>query len=304
MQYYSEEEYGSVARDKNEISKDVWRAIAFEVRSRLDKDWFAWHFPQKCDDGPIYGTNLDDLADKLRGQIPAIAVPLDEFLDAATPPERGEIFELIQFCFRYFVEVAQRSYEYICAHTHLSFVQKVGQIGFREEIETILRRNSLAFTFTPEGQVKRVVSDELAQLMRTSIAPSGDSTMDRLLAEAREKVLEPDPVARRDALMDIWGAWERLKTLYGSGDKKAKTTFMLDVAAGNSSSKLRQYLESDAQQLTKIGNDLFIRHTETDQEELTDEAHIDYLFHRLYAMVDLVLRATRDMKPHPDEDAV
>ena len=302
MRYYSETEYGPAARDKNGISQDVWRAIALEIKSRLDNDWFALRFPEKCGDGPVCGTNLDDLAVKLRGQIPAITVPLDKFLDVATPPETFQIFDLIQFCFRYFVEVAGRSYEYICGHHHFSFVQEVGQIGFREEIETILRRNGLEFTFTPEGQIRRVVSDELAALIRTGVAPSGDPETDGLLADARGKILDPSPDIRRDALKDLWDAWERLKSLYvQDNDLAAGVRVILDAAAGGQSPKFREELERDARALTDAGNAFTIRHSNREQEPLVAEAHVDYLFHRLYAMIDLVLLATRNTNPHTNE---
>lgn len=302
MQYYSEEECDPLARDKNEISKDVWRAIALEIRSRLDNDWFAWHFPQKCADGPVYGTNLDDLAVKLRGQNLAITVPLDEFLDAATPPETLQIFALIRFCFRYFVEVAGRTYEYICGHHHFSFVQEVGQIGFREEIQTILRRNNLAFTFTPEGQIKRVVSEELAASIHTGVAPSGDPETDRLLAGARGKILDMNPSIRRDASKDLGDAWERLKSLYVQGDNlTAGVKVILDAAAGGQSPEFRQELERDATALTDAGNAFTIRHSKKEQEPLVAEAHVDYLFHRLYAMIDLVIWASRNMQSHTDK---
>ena len=54
----------------------------------------------------------------------------------------------------------------------------------------------------------------------------------------------------------------------------------------------RTKLDAEAQELTAIGNTFMIRHTETDKIPISDSAQVDYFFHRMFAMVRLVLRAT------------
>ena len=49
--------------------------------------------------------------------------------------------------------------------------------------------------------------------------------------------------------------------------------------------------EAEAKQLTDIGNAFQIRHSETTQERLHAAAQVDYLFHRLFSLVYLILRA-------------
>ena len=44
--------------------------------------------------------------------------------------------------------------------------------------------------------------------------------------------------------------------------------------------------------LTEIGNGLRIRHSETTQEPVQTLEQIDYLFHRMFSFLRLVLRAT------------
>ena len=51
----------------------------------------------------------------------------------------------------------------------------------------------------------------------------------------------------------------------------------------------RKVLEVEARALTEIGNDFHIRHFETDKTELVYPEHNDYLFHRLFALVHLLL---------------
>ena len=73
-------------------------------------------------------------------------------------------------------------------------------------------------------------------------------------------------------------------------DKKAQVTALLDVTAGSSSPKFREALEREAGELTWIGNNLQIRHSETSQERLAETEHVDHLFHRLLALIQAILR--------------
>ena len=54
----------------------------------------------------------------------------------------------------------------------------------------------------------------------------------------------------------------------------------------------RERLDKEAFELTSIGNSFQIRHTETQQTPLELSEHVDYLFHRLFSMVWLILRTT------------
>jgi len=54
----------------------------------------------------------------------------------------------------------------------------------------------------------------------------------------------------------------------------------------------RDVIENEAKVLTDIGNTFHIRHSETTQTPLQSERHVDYLFHRLFSLIWLVLKAT------------
>ena len=92
---------------------------------------------------------------------------------------------------------------------------------------------------------------------------------------------------RRESLEKLWDAWERLKTVEGGKDKKAQTKNLLDKAA---SAEMRERLEAEALELTEIGNRFMIRHTETDKVPITDLGHVDYLFHRMFSLIELLLK--------------
>ena len=65
---------------------------------------------------------------------------------------------------------------------------------------------------------------------------------------------------------------------------------MLNDAAGTGYPKFRQLLEKEAFELTSIGNNHQIRHTEIWQEKVEQLEHIDYLFHRLFSLIQLILK--------------
>lgn len=138
-----------------------------------------------------------------------------------------------------------------------------------------------------DGETFETLSNELRQAdFRT-----GDAELDKLLESARQKFLAPSEDDHRDALEKLWDAWERLKTVDVS-DKKSGTQKMLDEAAGSNQSKFRDLLEREARSLTDAGNSLRIRHSETVQERLKTSAHVDYMFHRMFALIHLILKTT------------
>jgi hypothetical protein len=77
----------------------------------------------------------------------------------------------------------------------------------------------------------------------------------------------------------------------GAGaDKKAQTKALLDKAAPEPT--FREFLEHEAKELNTIGNAFQIRHSETTQIPLQADAHVDYLFHRLFSLIWMLLRVS------------
>ena len=93
-----------------------------------------------------------------------------------------------------------------------------------------------------------------------------------------------------DGLEKLWDAWERLKTIEDPTDKKNSVTKLLDRAAAEPN--FRQALEREAVALTEIGNKYMIRHSEIGKIQIQTIAQMDYFFHRLFALISLLLRAT------------
>jgi hypothetical protein len=74
------------------------------------------------------------------------------------------------------------------------------------------------------------------------------------------------------------------------GDKKVKVTALLDKTTKGT--RLRAFLETEAKELTAIGNSMRIRHSEATQEKVEKSEEVDYLFHRAFSFIRLILRAT------------
>ena len=82
-----------------------------------------------------------------------------------------------------------------------------------------------------------------------------------------------------------------MKTLEPGKDKKASTRALLDRVTTEPT--FRDRLEQEANQLTDIGNKFMIRHTEKDKVPICESAQVDYLFHRMFSLIHLLLRASR-----------
>jgi hypothetical protein len=134
----------------------------------------------------------------------------------------------------------------------------------------------------------------LRETLSCAIFCTGDARLDTMLEDSRVKFLNTDPAVRRESLERLWDCWERLKSLENPDNKKLSVESLLSKAAHDVA--FRDVLDTEAQALTKIGNSFHIRHTEVTQSAVTESAHIDYLFHRLFCMI-LLLLSKRNASP-------
>jgi hypothetical protein len=137
----------------------------------------------------------------------------------------------------------------------------------------------------------REASPVLSGVLHRDFTPTGDATFDELLDAAIQQFRDPTPATRKAGLEKLWDAWERLKSLEIPGDKKASADAILTSATTDS--VFKELLSEEAKALTKIGNDYQIRHFETGKLELAEVGQVDYLFHRCFAMIWLLMSAIR-----------
>lgn len=290
MSYFSERESGEQPPVNEKISKAAWDGIKVCVDARVKNGFFGCSYPDQCPDGNmIIGTNADGFWKALASRVLGIA----EHRYTDTLPQTFDILDMVEFCWRNIAHPTTGDYHCYETHYHLHFFEdakEAGQKEFREEINDIFRRNQIIYNLTEEGKIERVVYTVLKEELASAHFRTEDQELNGMLEKARQKFLDPREATRREALEALCDAWERLKTLKTTA-KKAGITALLDNAAGSKSPKFRKTLEREAKELTDVGNCLQIRHSESDREKVNQAEHIDYLFHRLFSLIQLILRA-------------
>lgn len=289
--YFSEREKGEISRENEEIGDNAWGGIQALIRARIDDGSFGAEYPKTCPDGAGFtGTNEGAFEQAMRADIPNLQD--QEYQPWNEKPRRTlEALDLIEFCWRCIGKPIRNGYHEFFNHHHLDFNIEAGRDEFRDAINRIFRRNGLAYELTEHGHIERLAPPVLREELASAQFLTSDGELDRMLETARCKFLNTDEAIRREALDSLWDAWERLKTLGDGSDKKTQITSLLDQTAGLSASKFREALEMEANELTRIGNHFQIRHSERNQERLARSQHVDYLFHRLFALIQVILRS-------------
>ena len=214
----------------------------------------------------------------------------DGFLSQREPfaPDTLLILDFIEFIYASVAKPIPGKHHDFFSHHHLTFDQQSGQEKFRATVNRIFSRNGVAFEMLSTGRIVRVLPPVLREDLKRTIFRTGDRTLDNMLDECRAKFSDRNPLVRREALERLWDGWERLKSLADPGDKKRSIKIILDATAAEPS--LRARLEGEATELNSIGNSHLIRHSEVNQVPVIDVDQVDYLFHRLFAMIQLILR--------------
>jgi AbiJ N-terminal domain 4 len=284
--YFSDRQRGPRPRTNETIDAAVWGGIYATVSALLSNGSFGHAFPETCPDGyGVIGHDSRSLELMLKAQHPDMPYPLP--LDQI--PETMAILDFLEFVAASIGKPIEGSFHSFFRHHHLSFDHNEGLREFVNAVNTIFARNGVAYELTNDGEAKRILAAELQQLFATTSFHSGDGETDRLLEEARADFTSPRENVRRGALEKLWDAFERIKTLEPGPDKRAQVTALLDKTAKG---KFRVTLEAEATELTRIGNTFRIRHSETSQEPLAQSGQSDYLFHRMFSFLRLVLTAT------------
>lgn len=295
--YFSDRENGPRARTEHAITPTVWAAISATMQGLLNSGALAQRFPERCPDGQaICGCDESALAASVMAEMPGLDWPLqvtaevsEGFLSQREPfaPSTLLVLDFIEFVYAAVAKPVPGKYHDFFSHHHLTFDQEAGKEEFRATINRLFSRNGLAFEMLTSGRIVRVLPPVLGDDLRRTTFNSGDRTLDVLLEECRVKFSDRSPLVRREALERLWDAWERLKSL-ADPDKKTSVQKMLDAVT--SEPTLRARLEVEAKELTDMGNSHLIRHYEVKQVPVIDVDHVDYLFHRLFAMIQLMLR--------------
>ena len=288
--YFSEREDGLRPRTDDYISDQIWGGIRALIQSRISDGSFGATCPEMCPDGcgPI-GSHESQFLDFLLAEVPSLD-RTDLYTDFEGIWSINNLFDTIEFCWNCIGEPIKKSYHQYFQHYHLDFDIDAGREKFCEDINRIFRRNGLVYELTQQGGIQLLVPPVLHERLLSPQFRTGDSELDNMLEIAQSKFLNSDQAIRREALKELWDAWERLKTTMSGTDKKNQVKLLLDLTAGSHSPQLRKSLEKEAKELTSIGNRFQIRHSETNQERLVENTHIEYLFLRLFSLIRLILQ--------------
>lgn len=205
------------------------------------------------------------------------------------PPHTLAILDLLELCHRTVVKPINNSFHPFFQHYHLTFDPAEGKSEFREKIERIFARNGIAYELQENGKIVRLAPPILRESIQNTVYQTGDVHLDSMLEMARKKYLDPNPSTRSESLEKLWDAWERLKTINSPSDKKKSVGLLLNEASDEPN--FRAMLEREATELTSIGNRFMIRHTESDKIHVASMNHVDYLFHRMFALIHLLLES-------------
>ena len=298
--YYSEqEERGPAPRMAETISPAAWGGVVAAVTSAVQNGSFGEDFPKVCPDSAcVCGTDVQALSLALRAEVAGISWPLqtevsepDGWRSQKVPytPDTLDALDFVQFCYRHISKAVQGSYHNFFKHYHLSFDREAGSEAFRDRINRVFSRNGIAFDLLADGKITRLAQPVLAEVLRSPLRLTGDAILDRLFEDARKKFLSPDLRVRTESLEKLWDAWERLKTIKVPSNKKESIGRLLDAAAVEPA--FRGRIDKEASELTAIGNEFMIRHTEVQKVPIGNSAHVDYLFHRLFALMHLLVRS-------------
>ena len=304
--YFSDRQIGSNPRIEEKIDQVAWDGILSLIQIKIDDGSLAYGFPSHCPDGnAIDGTNVSAFSARVRAEIHDLAG--EHSFSWAPPPDSLPstlaILDFIQLIARNIGEPNQVGWHDFFSHHHLKLNREAGLKKFVEDINRIFSRNGLAYELSESGAIERTVPAPMADLVKRTSFRTGDNDLDGLLDTAIGRFLAPKPEARQDALEKLWDAFERLKTIEGGKDKKARATALIDRAISADFPVFRSVVETEFKAMTTAGNELHIRHPEVGQEPVGETGEKDYLFMRLYALVWLMLKRTRRLSEVERKDA-
>lgn len=296
--YFSDRELGARPRTEQEVDPVAWAGIVAAVEALAKGSSFGASYPELCPDGQgICGNDTSSLKSAIEAEIHGLSWPLQTthqveqgFMSRAEPwaPPTMVALDFIEFVWRKVALPTASSHHSFFHHDHLRFDQAAGRTAFHEDVNRILARNGLGYELGVDGKVRRTLPAVLDEALRRTYFRTPDRILNAMLEESRVKFSDPDPLVRREALERLCDCWERIKTLSDPGNKQASVKAMLDQAAREP--QFRAALETEARALTEFGNSYLLRHHELKQTPVIDPQHVDYLYHRLFAMVELVIR--------------
>jgi hypothetical protein len=257
------------------------------VMSRLDGNWLAAEFPERCPDpdkSHIFATDVSAFEGRAQALIPSLQLPLWR--------NRGDvaddtIFDLVELVGRFVALPTEGSNHGFYGHHALSFDRRAGAKRYRDDVNEILARGGAAFEMLKDLTIAHLGPAELRGALSALNPDTGDRELDKLIEGGRQLVASRRPSERLAGIQSLWGALERLKTLEvpGKNQKKVSAEALL---AHIESVPLRDVVRADMIAVTDLGNTFRVRHHETHIAELPEDAY-DYFTGRVVTVLHVLL---------------
>jgi hypothetical protein len=278
--YYSDRTRGPRPRRNQEITEAAWGGVVALVERGVARATFGNDFPLECEDGEaICGCDVRAFGLALKAEIPELDWPFNE----RTIPPTLAVLDLLEFIYRHASAPRERDYHSFYRHSHFTFDVDKGRDEMWEQINRLLARGGMAYELDGYGKIERLASPAVEVQLERELPPTRDQEFDNLLATAIAKYRSPEIAVRREALEQLWDAFERSKTIL-EGKKKTGAKALVRVATEGADPAEAKLVEAEMRELTGIGNSFRIRHHETGVAEMSD-ALVDQLFARMYAFL-------------------
>ena len=121
----------------------------------------------------------------------------------------------------------------------------------------------------------------LIKLAKVEKALTIDQELNILIEEAKNRFKNPND--KKIALEKLWDAFERIKTYFGTNKKLSSEQLVKLI----STSFDENFIDNEFKELTSIGNHYNIRHHEQYKIIISENKHIEYLFFRMIALLNL-----------------
>lgn len=286
---FSERELGQTPERTEGLSAECWGGLVARIETGIGDGSFGERFPMKCSDGPVVvGCNRDHLWMAVRGEVRM----WPHSLDPHYVPPLGVVMDGIEFFGRLAAKPILGDFHSYFGHNHVrGYDHAAGLAEFRGDVNRIFKRCGHPYILGEHAHVTRTAPAVLHQLLVGNRIKTGERQLDELLRTARDNFLDCRLERRREALKTLWDAWERLKSYFASRQKEKNASFEKLLEAAIPDAALREHVDKEAKELTEIGNEFSIRHSEVYQGRIETSEHLDYLFHRLFALIWMLVHA-------------
>lgn len=121
------------------------------------------------------------------------------------------------------------------------------------------------------------------ELLFNNTITTEDNELNDLINKAKKYFIEGD---KETAIEKLWDGFERIKTFDFNTNKKVSSEKLLEKISVNI---LKEDFELEFKQLTEIGNRYKIRHSETNKIPIHDQQTLNYLFFRMFSLLNLCI---------------